>query len=105
MPGEEALAEYGQNLPYSLEAEQSVLGAILIDPEKLPELTQQILSDLENCGTFAQCWDVRLDPSTNEVYRKELASLGMGESTPEEFCENMDKAVEQYASDYFDTEE
>jgi len=75
------------------------------DSEKLPELTQQILSDLENCGTFAQCWDVRLDPSTNEVYRKELASLGMGESTPEEFCENMDKAVEQYASDYFDTEE
>ena len=57
------------------------------DSEKLPELTQQILSDLENCGTFAQCWDVRLDPSTNEVYRKELASLGMGESTPEEFCE------------------
>ena len=40
------------------------------DSEKLPELTQQILSDLENCGTFAQCWDVRLDPSTNEVYRK-----------------------------------
>ena len=75
------------------------------DSEKLPELTPQILSDLENCGTFAQCWDVRLDPSTNEVYRKELASLGMGESTPEEFCENMDKAVEQYASDYFDTEE
>ena len=75
------------------------------DADKLPELTQQILSDLENCGTFAQCWDVRLDPSTNEVYRKELASLGMGESTPEEFCENMDKAVAQYASDYFDTEE
>lgn len=61
--------------------------------------------DCHLCGTFAQCWDVRLDPSTNEVYRKELASLGMGESTPEEFCENMDKAVEQYASDYFDTEE
>ena len=44
------------------------------DSEKLPELTQQILSDLENCGTFAQCWDVRLDPSTNEVYRKEPVS-------------------------------
>ena len=26
------------------------------DPESLPELTQQILSDLDNCGTFAQCW-------------------------------------------------
>ena len=53
------------------------------DPESLPELTQQILSDLDNCGTFAQCWDVRLDPSTNEVYRKELASLGLKEQTPE----------------------
>ena len=75
------------------------------NPEQLPGLTQQILSDLEACGTFAQCWDVRLDPSTNEVYRKELASLGMMESTPEEFCENMDKAVAQYAADYFDTAE
>lgn len=75
------------------------------NPEQLPDLTQQILSDLKACGIFAQCWDVRLDPSTNEVYRKELASLGMNESTPEEFCENMDKAVAQYASDYFDTAE
>ena len=74
------------------------------DPESLPELTQQILSDLDNCGTFAQCWDVRLDPSTNEVYRKELASLGLKEQTPEEFCQHMDEAVEQYASDYFETE-
>ena len=30
MPGEETLADYGQNLPYSLEAEQSVLGLSLI---------------------------------------------------------------------------
>ena len=74
------------------------------NPEQLPELSQQILSDLENCGTFAQCWDVRLDPSTNEVYRKELANLGMGESTPEEFCKRMDEAVAQYAPDYFDVE-
>ena len=42
MPGEETLADYGQNLPYSLEAEQSVLGAILIDPEKLPEVMSAI---------------------------------------------------------------
>lgn len=74
------------------------------NPENLPELSQQILSDLENCGTFAQCWDVRLDPSTNEVYRKELANLGMGESTPEDFCKRMDEAVAQYAPDYFDIE-
>ena len=42
MPADEALAEYGQNLPYSLEAEQSVLGAILIDPEKLPDVMNDI---------------------------------------------------------------
>lgn len=42
MPADEALAEYGQSLPYSLEAEQSVLGAILIDPEKLPDVMNAI---------------------------------------------------------------
>lgn len=42
MPADEVLAEYGQNLPYSLEAEQSVLGAILIDPEKLPDVMNEI---------------------------------------------------------------
>ena len=42
MPADEALAEYGQNLPYSLEAEQSVLGAVLIDPEKLPDVMNAI---------------------------------------------------------------
>ena len=26
------------------------------------------------------------------------------EQTPEEFCQHMDEAVEQYASDYFETE-
>ncbi len=41
---DEALSEYGQNLPYSLEAEQSVLGAILIDPEKLADVMNQIRS-------------------------------------------------------------
>lgn len=72
------------------------------NPEKLPELIQQVLKDLDNCGTFAKCWDVQLDPSTNEVFRKELASLGMKESTPEDFCKKMDAAVDQYAGDYFD---
>lgn len=48
MPGEETLADYGQNLPYSLEAEQSVLGAILIDPEKLPE----VMSAIKAPGVF-----------------------------------------------------
>jgi replicative DNA helicase len=41
---DEAINEYGQNLPYSLEAEQSVLGSILIDPEKLPDVMNTIKS-------------------------------------------------------------
>ena len=41
---DEAVNEYGQNLPYSLEAEQSVLGSILIDPEKLSDVMNIIKS-------------------------------------------------------------
>ncbi len=41
---DESLNEYGQSLPYSLEAEQSVLGALLIDPEKLPDVMNIIKS-------------------------------------------------------------
>ncbi len=41
---DEAINEYGQNLPYSLEAEQSVLGSILIDPEKLSDVMNVIKS-------------------------------------------------------------
>ena len=29
---DQSLNEYGQNLPYNLEAEQSILGSVLIDP-------------------------------------------------------------------------
>ena len=45
------------------------------DPHKLPELTQQILKDLENCGTFAQCWDVRLV----SIYKRSIQK-GTGQS-------------------------
>ena len=41
---DESLNEYGQSLPYSLEAEQSVLGSLLIDPEKLPDVMNIIKS-------------------------------------------------------------
>ena len=41
---DESLNEYGQSLPYSPEAEQSVLGSLLIDPEKLPDVMNIIKS-------------------------------------------------------------
>ncbi|MEG2597778.1 MAG: DnaB-like helicase N-terminal domain-containing protein, partial [Oscillospiraceae bacterium] len=38
------LNEYIQSLPYHLEAEQSVLGSVLIDPELLTEIMNKIKS-------------------------------------------------------------
>ena len=37
--------EYGQQMPYSLEAEQSVLGAILIDPACFPATLEELRAD------------------------------------------------------------
>lgn len=70
--------------------------------DDLPEIYQRYIEDLGNVKTFAKCWDVRLDASTNEVYRRELANLGLGEITPQEFGERMDAAVAENAPNYFD---
>ena len=43
--GELAADEFIRKLPFSLEAEQSVLGAVLIDPEKINEIAGVIKSD------------------------------------------------------------
>ena len=39
-----SLEAYTQGLPYNLEAEQSVLGCVLLDPEKLPDIMEKIAS-------------------------------------------------------------
>ncbi len=39
------LGEYGQQMPYSLEAEQSVLGAVLIDPGCFPAVLEGLRAD------------------------------------------------------------
>ncbi len=39
-----SLEAYSQGLPYNLEAEQSVLGSVLLDPEKLSEIMEKIAS-------------------------------------------------------------
>lgn len=44
MAGYESL-EYGQQLPYNLEAEQSVLGAVLIDPSCFPAVLERLRSE------------------------------------------------------------
>ena len=42
--GEPSLEAYAQGLPYNLEAEQSVLGCVLIDPELLSDIMEKIRS-------------------------------------------------------------
>ena len=41
------MAEIERTMPFALEAEQSVLGAILLNPEKLPKKVR--LNILEHC--------------------------------------------------------
>ncbi|MFA6947693.1 MAG: replicative DNA helicase [Eubacteriales bacterium] len=38
-------AEFGRRLPFSLEAEQSVLGSVLIDPERFPSVATMLSAD------------------------------------------------------------
>lgn len=40
-----ALEEYGRKLPFALDAEQSVLGSILIDPECFPQASELLTGD------------------------------------------------------------
>lgn len=72
--------------------------------DDLPEFYKECINALNNVNTFAHCWDVRLDAATNEVYRRELTNLGMGQITPEEFGRRMDAAVAENAPNYFDIE-
>lgn len=58
------MAETERNMPFALEAEQSVLGSILIDPEKFTEITNIITADdfylSEHAEIFASMRDLFL---------------------------------------------
>ncbi len=45
MPEQNIFSEYGQQVPFSLEAEQSVLGGILIDPSSITRVADTIKSE------------------------------------------------------------
>ena len=42
MPEQNLFSEYGQQAPFSLEAEQSVLGGILLDPSSITRVADTI---------------------------------------------------------------
>ena len=46
--------------------------------------------------------DVDTDPATNEVLNKEVVSLATGDITVEDFCDRMDEAIQENASEYYD---
>ncbi len=86
---DEAVNEYGQNLPYSLEAEQSVLGSILIDPEKLSDVMNIIKSP-----------SVFYTKAHQELYALMLKMFG--ESRPIDFVTLLEEAGK---AGVFDTED
>lgn len=65
--------------------------------DDLSELYQQMLDNFGNVGTYAYCWDVRIDAASNEVLGRETPNLALGIITPEEWAAALDEAVEQNA--------
>lgn len=53
--------QYGQQLPYSLEAEQSVLGAVLIDPACFPLVMEELRSDAFYRPQHQQIFEVMIN--------------------------------------------
>jgi raffinose/stachyose/melibiose transport system substrate-binding protein len=64
---------------------------------KLSGFDQQVMNDGNSLTSYGYCWDVRLDTATNEVMTKEVANLGMGQITPQEFANRIDAAIAENA--------
>jgi raffinose/stachyose/melibiose transport system substrate-binding protein len=64
----------------------------------LPQVTQDILTDLENVQTYVKVWDVLLDPNTVDVMFRQSQLLALGQITPEQFGTALDEAIQQYVS-------
>lgn len=66
----------------------------------LPDIDKNIIQDLEKVKTFAKCWDVVIDPASNEVLGRETVNLMMGSITPKQWADRLDSAVKTNASKY-----
>ena len=60
----------------------------------LPEIYQTVLNDVTNVNTYAKCWDVVIDSASLETLNKSTTELCLGEMTPQEWADSLDKAVE-----------
>ena len=60
------LESVGINLPYNMQAEQSVLGAVLLKPETLTDLVEIIRPEMFYTRQNAQIWTEMLRLFTND---------------------------------------
>lgn len=80
----EASLAYG-NLPSVMPDEETM--------NSLPEIYQQIITDVSGVNEYAKCWDVVIDSSLVETLEKETIMLCLDQETPEEWAANMDEHV------------
>lgn len=62
----------------------------------LPQVYKDVLNDISKVQTYAKVWDVRLDPNTVSVLGRQSGSLLVGQSSPEQFGQQVDDALAQY---------
>lgn len=64
---------------------------------------QELIDNFEAVSTenYAYCWDVRMDAASNEILKAETVNLALGEITPEEWADRVDKAVAENAPSAF----
>lgn len=66
--------------------------------DDMPEIYRNILADMEAVGDYARVWDVKLDAATVDTLFRQSQLLGLGEITPEQFAEEIDRSIQQYVS-------
>ena len=63
--------------------------------DNLSNLYKELYKEFNAVTEYAACWDVIIDPVSNEVLKGEIYNLTLGEITPQEFAEIMDQAIEE----------
>lgn len=66
--------------------------------DEMPQIYRDILADMEAVGSYARVWDVKLDAATVDTLFRQSQLLGLGEITPEQFGEEVDRSIQQYVS-------
>lgn len=64
--------------------------------DELPPIYGQIVQDMEEVGEYTKVWDVKLDAATVDTLFRQSQLLGLGQITPEQFGEEIDRSIQQY---------